>query len=112
VGTEDEVAVWSPAEKPEVWTEAEVAEVRARATKLHDALRAEAEAIDALYAEKAGGAVSEFTGRVKTHPSTLHMDGTSPVVVYVRATTDELRELHGKTVCLVVEPAEKPDSVK
>lgn len=41
-------------------------------------------------------------GVARTHPSTLYMNGTSPVTVYVRATTDELRALSGKRVRLVV----------
>jgi hypothetical protein len=40
----------------------------------------------------------KFTGKARTSPSTLHMDGTSPVVVAVRATTDELRALHNQQV--------------
>ena len=49
-----------------------------------------------------GGEQGVLEGVAQTHPSTLHMDGTSPVTVKVRATTDELRALHGKRVCLVV----------
>lgn len=41
-------------------------------------------------------------GVASTNPSTLHMDGTSPVMVKVQATTDELRALHRKRVRLVV----------
>lgn len=37
-------------------------------------------------------------GRAHTNPSTLRMDGTSPVTVHVRATTDELRAIHRKVV--------------
>lgn len=50
-----------------------------------------------------------YEGRAKTNPSTLHMDGTSPVTVYIQATTDELREMHNKTVRLDVLPADGPD---
>lgn len=47
---------------------------------------------------------SSFDGVVKaTSPSTLHMDGTSPVTVAIQATTDDLRWLKGKRVRLVVE---------
>lgn len=42
-----------------------------------------------------------YRGRCATHPSTLHMDGTSPVVVHVQATTDELRDLHRSTVVVL-----------
>ena len=42
-----------------------------------------------------------FVGKAQTHPSTLYMDGTSPVTVKIQATTDELRELHNQQVRIV-----------
>jgi hypothetical protein len=45
-----------------------------------------------------------YEGKVKASPSTLFMDGTSPVVVYIRATTDELRAMHNKVVTLIINP--------
>jgi len=54
-----------------------------------------------------------FTGKAKTNPSTLHMDGTSPVVVYVQATTDELRALHNQQVevrAATADPTPQTDS--
>jgi hypothetical protein len=53
-----------------------------------------------------------LTGRVTTNPSTLHMDGTSPVVVHVAATTEELRAIHNKWVRLVVVDGPNPDHAK
>lgn len=49
--------------------------------------------------------MTTYRGRAQTNPSTLHMDGTSPVVVHVQATTDELRALHDQQVELRPIPA-------
>lgn len=48
-----------------------------------------------------GREVVALRGPVQTHPSTLYMDGTSPVTVKVQATTEELRDLHRQEVLLV-----------
>lgn len=49
-----------------------------------------------------------YEGRVKTHPSTLYMNGTSPVTVFIQATTDELRAMHNATVVLLVPAPNAP----
>lgn len=48
-------------------------------------------------------------GIATANPSTLYMNGTSPVVVYVRATADELRALN-RTEVVVVRAAEDKET--
>ena len=51
-----------------------------------------------------------LAGKAKTSPSTLHMDGTTPVTVHVQATTDELRALHNQTVEIALPASPQPDT--
>lgn len=46
--------------------------------------------------------VRSYVGKAKTIPATLHMDGTSPVVIGLQMTTDELRDMHNRKVLVVL----------
>lgn len=45
--------------------------------------------------------IRRYSGTVQTNPSTLYMDGTSPVVVKIRATSEELRAMHNQKVLII-----------
>lgn len=49
--------------------------------------------------------IKVYVGKAQTNPSTLRMDGTSPVVVHVQATGDELRDMHNQQVAITFVPA-------
>lgn len=46
--------------------------------------------------------VRSYVGKVQTNPSTLYMDGTSPITVKIQATSEELRAMHNHKVLVVV----------